>query len=183
MAISLKEIQSQASQWQQFSRTIRRRLPADGSAGPINLPAEVQPKLLQTAGHLSRLLKTMQEWYKAVSTHHQAGGADVESGVPVAKMRELAHAAADIIYMDDYNTGSGDGGFFDCVHSSLSYVGAAFATVSAALVDGHYDFDGSPPSEVSLSIILNFFKLRLIYNFYDVDQAFSCCFTSPKSQG
>ena len=144
VAKSIKEVLTQAGQWQQYGRTIRRRLPADGSSGPINLPAEVAPKLFQTAGHLSRLLKTMQEWCRSISQQPS----DQDAGVPVTKMRELAHAAADAVYMDDY---TGDGGFFDSVHASLVYVSATFATVSTALVDGHYDFDGTPPAEAKQS--------------------------------
>ena len=68
-----------------------------------------------------------------------------DTGVPVTKMRELAHSAADQVYIDDY---LGDGGFFDSVHASLSFVTSAYSTISMALVDGHYDFDGTPPNEV-----------------------------------
>ena len=41
VAVSVKDILNQATQWQNYCRTIKRRLPADGSAGPINLPKEV----------------------------------------------------------------------------------------------------------------------------------------------
>lgn len=41
VAISVREILTQATQWQQFARTIKRRLPTDGSAGPVNLSTEV----------------------------------------------------------------------------------------------------------------------------------------------
>lgn len=144
MAIAIKEVLTQASQWQQYARTVRRRLPADGSTGPISLPADVAPRLQQAHGHALRLLRTAQEWCRALSQHLSASG-EPEAGVAVAKMRELAHAAADLVYTDDY---SGDGGFFESVHASLSFVGAAFSAVSAALVDGQYDFDGTPSAEV-----------------------------------
>ena len=144
VAIAIKEVLSQAGLWQQYARTIKRRLPADGSTGPINLPLEVPPKLLQTAGHLTKLLKTMQSWCRAL-TQQLSVSSEPDSGVPVAKMRELAHAAADQVYIDDYTS---DGGFFDCVNASLAYVNGSYATVSTALVDGHYDFDGTPPNEV-----------------------------------
>ena len=144
VAIAIKEVLSQAALWQQYARTIKRRLPADGSTGPINLPIEVPPKLLQTAGHLTKLLKTMQSWCRAV-TQQLSVSTEPDTGVQVAKMRELAHAAADQVYIDDYTS---DGGFFDCLNASLAYVNGCYATVSTALVDGHYDFDGTPPNEV-----------------------------------
>lgn len=144
VAIAIKEVLTQATQWQQYARTVRRRLPADGSTGPISLPSEVPAKLQQTSGHVVRLLRTMQEWSRMVSQHLSASG-EPDGGVPVAKMRELAHASADVIYTEDY---SADGGFFECVHGSLSFVGGTFSSVSTALVDGQYDFDGTPGTEV-----------------------------------
>ena len=144
VAKSIKEVLTQASQWQQYARTIKRRLPADGSTGPINLPVETSPKLIQCAGHLTRLLKTMLAWCRMV-TQQISVSTEPEAGVPVAKMRELAHAAADQVYTDDYTS---DNGFFDSLHASLSFVNSTYSNVSSSLVDGHYDFDGTPPVEV-----------------------------------
>lgn len=144
MAITIKEVLNQATHWQQYGRTIKRRLPADGSTGPINLPADVLPKMVQAGGHLTRLLRTMQEWCVMVA-QQQSISAEPEAGVAVAKMRELAHAAADKVYVDDYTT---DGGFFESVNASLSLVNTTYSNVSSSLVDGHYDFDGTPPPEV-----------------------------------
>lgn len=84
-------------------------------------------------------------------SHHLSASGESEGGVPVAKMREFAHASADLIYTDDY---SGDGGFFESIHGSLSLVGGAFSNVSIALVDGQYDFDGTPNTEVKLKTLL-----------------------------
>ena len=144
MAKSIKEVSSQAAQWQQYARTIKRRLPADGSTGPINLPAEVAPRLTQSAGHLTRLLKTMLGWSRMASQQVSVS-TEPETGVPVAKMRELAHAAADQVYIDDYTS---DNGFFDSLHGSLSMVNSTYSSVSSSLVDGQFDFDGTPPVEV-----------------------------------
>jgi len=77
--------------------------------------------------------------------------ADNDTGVPVTKMRELAHAAADQVYIDDCLS---DSGFFDSVHASLSYVTSAYSVISTALVDGHYDFDGTPPNEVKTAPVI-----------------------------
>ena len=146
VAISVKDILSQATQWQQFARTIKRRLPTDGSAGPINLNTEAQVKLRQASTHIMRLLKTMHSWCRMV-TQQLPILTEADVGVPVAKMRELAHAAADIIYIDDdFN----DGGFHDNVRASSSFVTSTYSTVSCALVDGHYDFDGTPNTDASV---------------------------------
>jgi len=150
VAISIKEILNQATLWQQFARVIKRRLPADGSTGPINLPPEVQPKLLQAGGYLSKLLKTLNVWCRTVSQQLSIT-AESDAGVPVTKIRELAHAAADQIYIDDCLS---DSGFFDSIHASLSFVTSTFSTVSTALVDGHYDFDGTPPNEVKTAPVI-----------------------------
>lgn len=88
-----------------------------------------------------------------------------ETGVPVAKMRELAHAAADQVYIDDYTS---DNGFFDSLHGSLSMVNSTYSSVSSSLVDGQFDFDGTPPVEVwispsiSLDLCLLDFKNSLV---------------------
>lgn len=145
MAKSIKEVLSQANQWQQYARTIKRRLPTDGSTGPINLPVETTPRMTQCAGHLSRLLKTMLAWCRMVSQQLSVSS-EPDSGVAIAKMRELAHAAADQVYTDDYTS---DNGFFDSIHASLSFVNTTFSTVSNSLVDGQYDFDGTPTVEVN----------------------------------
>ncbi|KZS11166.1 putative Dynactin subunit 1 [Daphnia magna] len=143
VAKSIKEVLSQANQWQQYARTIKRRLPTDGSTGPINLPVETTPRMTQCAGHLSRLLKTMLAWCRMVSQQLSVSS-EPDSGVAIAKMRELAHAAADQVYTDDYTS---DNGFFDSIHASLSFVNTTFSTVSNSLVDGQYDFDGTPTVE------------------------------------
>ena len=94
-----------------------------------------------------------------LSQHLSASG-EPEAGVPVAKMREFAHAAADLIYTDDY---SSDGGFFESVHASLSFVGSTFSGVSSSLVDGQYDFDGTPNAAVrSYYYIVNTVKRTLL---------------------
>jgi gamma-glutamyl phosphate reductase len=73
-----------------------------------------------------------------------------DAGVAIAKMRELAHAAADQVYTDDYTN---DNGFFDSLHASLSFVNTTYSTVSSSLVDGHYDFDGTPQVEVKSLVV------------------------------
>ena len=79
-----------------------------------------------------------------------------DSAVPVAKMRELAHAAADKIYIDDDFT---DSGFHDNVRGSLSFVTSTFSTISCALVDGQYGMK-------NLSIALFFFNFLHFCYFY-----------------
>jgi hypothetical protein len=152
VAKSIKEVLSQANQWQQYARTIKRRLPADGSTGPINLPVETSPKLIQCTGHLTRLLKTMLAWCRMVSQQLSVSS-EPDAGVAIAKMRELAHAAADQVYIDDYTS---DNGFFDSLHGSLSFVNTTFSNVSTSLVDGHYDFDGTPQVEVITRVPFSF---------------------------
>lgn len=157
MAKAIKEVSSQATQWQQYARTIKRRLPADGSTGPINLPVEIAPKMMQSAGHLTRLLKTMLAWSRMASQQISVS-TEPESGVAVAKMRELAHAAADQVYTDDYTS---DNGFFDSLHTSLSLVNSTYSSVSSSLVDGQFDFDGTPPIEVMTTrLLLRWYRYR-----------------------
>ena len=158
MAKSIKEVLSQANHWQQYARTIKRRLPADGSTGPINLPVETSPKLIQCAGHLTRLLKTMLAWCRMLSQQLSVS-TEPDAGVAIAKMRELAHAAADQVYTDDYTN---DNGFFDSLHASLSFVNTTYSTVSSSLVDGHYDFDGTP--QVEVKSLVAFFKNLIFLN-------------------
>lgn len=157
---------SQATQWQQYARTIKRRLPSDGSTGPINLPVETAPKLMQSAGHLTRLLKTMLAWCRMVSQQLSVS-TEPDAGVAVAKMRELAHAAADQVYTDDYTS---DNGFFDSLHGSLSFVNSAYSNVSTSLVDGQYDFDGTPQIEVIHSYQSVSIK-SFLYIFFKAPQA------------
>ena len=82
-----------------------------------------------------------------------------DTGVPVAKMRELAHAAADKIFIDeDVN----DAGFNENVRTSLALVTNTYGLISSALVDGHYDFDGTPSNEVCN---IQLFLLPYSFNF------------------
>ena len=94
-------------------------------------------------------MKTLNVWCRTVSQQLSIT-AESDAGVPVNKIRELAHSAADQIYIDDC---LGDSGFFDSVHASLSFVTSSYSIISTALVDGHYDFDGTPPNEVLLNVL------------------------------
>jgi len=106
-----------------------------------------------------RLLKTMQDWCRMVSQQLSIL-TEADVGVPVAKMRELAHAAADKVYIDDnFN----DGGFHDNIRTSLSFITSTFSTISCALVDGQYGVYRTALSPVTNTETI---AIKFNYNIY-----------------
>lgn len=103
----------------------------------------------------------MLAWSRMVSQQLSVS-TEPDTGVAVAKMRELAHAAADQVYTDDYTS---DNGFFDSIHTSLSFVNGAYSNVSSSLVDGQYDFDGTPTVEVMELDKAELIKISCIVSF------------------
>lgn len=122
-------------------KRIRRRLPQDGSAGPITFPGEVQQELLAMVPSMSRVAATLRQ--VARSAVQQAGLAPESSeGVPCDKVQELLHQATDLTY------GSDDQGP-ETVKAALHAACHQLDAIASSLEKGEYDYDGTPSQDTN----------------------------------
>merc|ERR1712013_790463 len=112
---------------------IKRRLPQDGSQGPISFPESVASNMGQAANSLSHTIKVLANFGKTLV---QLATANPDSGIPAPRVQAALHRAVDTV------TEFGDQGIEFCTNS-LSSALAKLSVISASVQSGEYDFDGS----------------------------------------
>jgi dynactin 1 len=133
VGLLLKDLDTQCREAEGHVKTMKRRLPQDGSQGPISFSAATGASLAQAATSLALVVKVLASLGKALL---QLAVSNPDEGVPAAKVQEALHAAVDT--MTEY----GDQGIefcTTCVASALSKL----TVIATSVQNGEFDFDGS----------------------------------------
>eukprot|EP00090_Calanus_glacialis_P001815 TRINITY_DN11349_c0_g1_i1.p1 TRINITY_DN11349_c0_g1~~TRINITY_DN11349_c0_g1_i1.p1 ORF type:complete len:1330 (-),score=541.02 TRINITY_DN11349_c0_g1_i1:124-4113(-) len=133
VGLLLKSMENQCKDLETQVKVIKRRLPQDGSQGPISFPESVASNMSQAANSINLTIKVLANFGKAAV---QLATANPDSGVPAPKVQEALHTAVDTV------TEFGDQGIEFCTNS-LSSALAKLSVISASVQSGEYDFDGS----------------------------------------
>jgi len=142
VGLLLKSMENQCKEIENNVKIIKRRLPQDGSQGPISFPESIAASMSQAANNISLTIKVMATFGKV---EIQLATANPDSGIPAAKIQEALHSAVDTV------TEFGDQGIEFCT-SSLASALSKLVTISTSVQSGEYDFDGSreekPPKPI-----------------------------------
>jgi len=133
VGILLKSLENQCKDLETQVKVIKRRLPQDGSQGPISFPESVASNMSQAANSLNHTIKVLANFGKSLV---QLATANPDSGIPAPKVQEALHTAVDTV------TEFGDQGIEFCTNSLSSSL-AKLSVISASVQSGEYDFDGS----------------------------------------
>ena len=140
VGLLLKALDTQAREVESHVKTMKRRLPQDGSQGPISYSSSTGASLAAAAASLGLVVKVLSSVGRAVL---QLAVSSPEAGVPAPKMQEALHTAVDTV------TDLGDQGIALLTSSLASALGKV-AIIATAVQNGEFDFDGtreaSPPA-------------------------------------
>ncbi|XP_018019260.1 dynactin subunit 1 isoform X2 [Hyalella azteca] len=117
------------------AKRIKRRLPQDGSAGPISYSGEEQAALRAAVPSMSRAAAALRQVARACMQQLSITGEN--EGVSSDKIKELLHEATDLAF------GSDDQGP-ESVKASLISASDHFTLMASCLEKGEYDYDGTP---------------------------------------
>ena len=133
VGLLLKSMENQCKDLETQVKIIRRRLPQDGSQGPISFPESVAANMGHAATSISLVVKVMASFGRGVMT---TATSNPDQNIPAPKVQEALHSAVDTV------TEFGDQGIDFCV-TSLSSALAKLSVISASVQSGEFDFDGS----------------------------------------
>ena len=133
VGLLLKSLENQCKDLDTQVKIVRRRLPQDGSQGPITFPESVASNMTAAALSIHLVIKVMANFGKNMI---QMATANPDQAVPAPKAQEALHSAVDTV------TEFGDQGVDFCV-TSLSSALAKLSVISASVQSGEFDFDGS----------------------------------------
>ena len=140
VGVLLKSLDMQCKEVETHVRTIKRRLPQDGSQGPISYSTPTTSSLAQAATSLALVIKVLASLGKSLL---QLAVSNPECGVPAPKVQEALHSAVDTV------TEFGDQGIEFC-STSLAAALSRLSSIATAVQNGEFDFDGtreaSPPA-------------------------------------
>merc|ERR1719400_1945585 len=111
VGVLLKSLDMQCKEVETHVRTIKRRLPQDGSQGPISYSTPTTSSLAQAATSLALVIKVLASLGKSLL---QLAVSNPECGVPSPKVQEALHSAVDTV------TEFGDQGIEFCSTSLAS---------------------------------------------------------------
>ena len=94
VGLLLKSMENQCKDLETQVKMIRRRLPQDGSQGPISFPESVASNMSEAAVSLSLVIKIISSFGKSLMT---MATSNPDQGVPAAKLQEALHAAVDTV--------------------------------------------------------------------------------------
>jgi len=142
VGLLFKSMENQCKDLEQQVKIIKRRLPQDGSQGPISFPESTAFNMAAAATSLYLVIKVMASFGKNLMS---MATSNPEQAVPAPKLQEALHSAVDTV------TEFGDQGIDFCV-TSLSSALAKLSVISSSVQSGEFDFDGSreekPPPPV-----------------------------------
>ena len=133
VGLLLKSMENQCKDLETNVKVIRRRLPQDGSQGPITFSESVAANMSAAATSITLVIKIMGHFGK---TMLQMATSNPDQTIPAPKLQEALHTAVDTV------TEFGDQGIDFCV-TSLSSALAKLSVISASVQSGEFDFDGS----------------------------------------
>ena len=133
VGLLLKSMENQCKDLDTQVKVIRRRLPQDGSQGPITFTESVASNMTAAAISIYLVIKVMAAFGKNMM---QMATANPDQAVPAPKVQEALHSSVDAV------TEFGEQGIDFCVNS-LSSALAKLSVISASVQSGEFDFDGS----------------------------------------
>ena len=133
VGLLFKSMENQCKDLDQQVKIIKRRLPQDGSQGPISFPESTAVNMSAAATCLYLVIKVLASFGKSLMS---MAVSNPEQAVPAPKLQEALHNAVDTV------TEFGDQGIDFCV-TSLSSALAKLSVISASVQSGEFDFDGS----------------------------------------
>ncbi|KAK7069216.1 Dynactin subunit 1 [Halocaridina rubra] len=116
-------------------KRIKRRMPQDGSVGPLSYPQDIQDSLSSAMNHMNNAARVVRQVSKAC-LQQTSLLSDAENGVIGDKLKELTHQATDLIY------GGEDLGP-ESLKLSAQRTLNDVSRIANALEKGEYDFDGT----------------------------------------
>ncbi|XP_071536929.1 dynactin subunit 1 isoform X4 [Panulirus ornatus] len=135
VAMVCKDVSAASKEIQGAVRRIRRRMPQDGSVGPLTYPQDVQDALTGAITFINNSARALKHVTK--SCLQQASLlTDPENGITGDKLKELAHQATDLIF------GGEDLGP-ESIRLSLQRTQNEICRIANILEKGEYDFDGT----------------------------------------
>lgn len=135
VAMLCRDVSDACKEMKGAVRHVRRRMPQDGSVGPLNLPQEVQEALTAALCNMNNAARALRHVMKAC-LQQTALLSDCDNGVSGDKAKELVHQATDLIY------GGEDLGP-ESIRLSVQRTQAEICRIAAVLEKGEYDFDGT----------------------------------------
>ncbi|XP_042217194.1 dynactin subunit 1-like isoform X4 [Homarus americanus] len=135
VALLCKDVNGASKEIQGAVRRIRRRMPQDGSVGPLSYPQEVQDALTTAITHMNNSARALNHVTKAC-LQQASLLSDSENGITGDKLKELTHQATDLIY------GGEDLGP-ESIRLSLQRTQNEICRIANVLEKGEYDFDGT----------------------------------------
>lgn len=135
VAMLCRDVSDACKEMKGAVRRVRRRMPQDGSVGPLNLPQEVQEALTAALCNMNNAARALRHVMKAC-LQQTALLSDCDNGVSGDKAKELVHQATDLIY------GGEDLGP-ESIRLSVQRTQAEICRIAAVLEKGEYDFDGT----------------------------------------
>ncbi|XP_076067204.1 dynactin subunit 1-like isoform X5 [Oratosquilla oratoria] len=156
MGLICRDVASASEEIQGAVRRIRRRMPQDGSVGPINYPNDVQEALTSCTTNLDNLAKSLRDIAKACMQQTSIL-AEAEGGILSDKLKELTHQVTDLVY------GGEDLGP-ESLRLSAQRTQNEINRIAGAIEKGEFDFDGTvenmrtPPVYIRAQTIKNELK-------------------------
>ncbi|KAF2367871.1 CAP Gly-rich domain [Trinorchestia longiramus] len=135
VAVLCKTVLSKADDITGAAKRIKRRLPQDGSAGPISFSGEVQNTLRAAGPSMGRAATALRHVARACLQQISLSGEN--EGITGGKVKELLHEATDVVY------GGEDQGP-ESIKASLVSACDHFSLMASCLEKGEYDYDGTP---------------------------------------
>lgn len=135
VAMMCQEVVNAGKEINATVKRVRRRMPQDGSVGPLSYPQEVQDTLIATTTHTNNAARAMRHLTRGL-LQQTSLLADPEGGITGEKLKELTHQATDLIY------GGEDLGP-ESIKLSIQRTLSELSRITSALEKGEYDFDGT----------------------------------------
>ncbi|XP_050691034.1 dynactin subunit 1-like isoform X3 [Eriocheir sinensis] len=135
VAMMCQEVVTAGKEINATVKRVRRRMPQDGSVGPLSYPQEVQDTLIATTTHTNNAARAMRHLTRGL-LQQTSLLADPEGGITGEKLKELTHQATDLIY------GGEDLGP-ESIKLSIQRTLSELSRITSALEKGEYDFDGT----------------------------------------
>ncbi|ROT85060.1 hypothetical protein C7M84_021402 [Penaeus vannamei] len=146
VALVCRDIVNASKDIQGAVKRIRRRMPQDGSVGPLSYPQDVQEALTSAIANMNNSTRALRHVSKACQQQTSLL-ADNENGILGEKLKEFIHQATDLIYgREDLGPES--------LRLSLSRTQNDINRVANTLEKGEYDFDGSVEERTVQPVVL-----------------------------
>lgn len=145
VGILMKTLENQLKDLELQVKNIKRRLPQDGSQGPITFPESVGVTVAQCSTNLYLVVKVFDAFGKNLMS--LAASDPDAAGVPGPKIHDALQAAVDA------KTDFGDQGI-EFTTKSVAMALTKLSVIATAIQNGEYDFDGTRNEKIPPPILV-----------------------------